>query len=67
MITKESPILNLKGRPSNQRLTGAGERRPQGDGGRYASAVTKRSGMSNQACGECREQWHDRRNSPKLL
>ncbi|KAH0578224.1 hypothetical protein H2248_004005 [Termitomyces sp. 'cryptogamus'] len=63
---QEPPILNPKGRPRSQRLTGVGEGQRQGGGGQYIAAVMKRNRMYNRACRECREQGHDRRNCPRL-
>lgn len=55
---REPPIITPKGRPRDQRLTGALEGRPRGGG------APKKPGSRN--CGICRRPGHNRNTCPRL-
>lgn len=56
---RNPPILNSKGRPRTQRLTGALEGRLQGGGARIQLAS-----QAGRRCGVCWEVGHTRANCP---
>jgi len=56
---RNPPILNPKGRPRTQRLTGALEGRPRGGG-----AGIQPASQAGRKCGVCREVGHTRANCP---
>lgn len=55
------PILNPKGRPRTQRITGALEGRARGGGARIQT-----SKHAGRKCGVCRQVGHNRANCPLL-
>ncbi|KAF8959346.1 hypothetical protein BDZ97DRAFT_1838584 [Flammula alnicola] len=61
----EPAVFNPKGRPRQQRITGALEGRPRGGGATSASA-SSRGTAAGRRCGACRELGHTRAKCPHI-